>query len=225
MVASTIAQLFGQSPIRPLQEHMSSCLNAAQGLTVLFKASFNADWPAVEESYLNISGFENKADNEKKDIRMHLPRSLFMPIARNDLLTMLSLQDRVANCAKDIAGLLFGRKLVFPEAMQQSMLMFVQAAVAVVFEARVLIDELDQLMISGFSGSELSVVEKLIHGLDQLESEADGLEVALRNELMLLEAQLPPIDVMFMYKLIELVGNLADRAQKVGDHVHIIVAR
>ena len=103
--------------------------------------------------------------------------------------------------------------------------MFVQAAIAVVFEARVVIDELEQLLETGFSGSEISVVEKLINGLDRLESEADGLEISIRNELMQMEQDLSPIDVMFMYKVIELIGSLADRAQKVGDHVHIIVAR
>ena len=42
---------------------------------------------------------------------------------------------------------------------------------------------------------------------------------------MPLKTELPPVDVMFMYKIFELIGNLADRAQKVGDQIHSIVAR
>jgi uncharacterized protein Yka (UPF0111/DUF47 family) len=30
---------------------------------------------------------------------------------------------------------------------------------------------------------------------------------------------------MFLYKIFELIGNLADRAQNVGDQIHTIVAR
>lgn len=225
MVKTTIAQLFGQSPISPLQEHMQSVLNAANGLTAFFEASFVADWTKAEAAYDNISHFEHKADDEKKEIRLHLPRSLFMPIPRNDLLTMVSLQDKVANVAKDIAGIMLGRRLVFPATIQATLLNFVAATIAVAAEAKEIIDELDDLLETGFSGAELTIIEKLITKLDDLEHVADELEIQIRNDLMQIENDLPPIDVMFMYRVIELVGNLADRAQKAGDHVHIIVAR
>ena len=225
MVKTTIAQLFGQSPISPLQEHMSSVLNATKGLTKFFEASFVADWETAEEAYNEISHFENKADDEKKEIRLHLPRSLFMPIPRNDLLTMVSLQDKVANAAKDIAGVMLGRKLVFPATIQPSLIKFVTGAIAVAHEARAIIDELDDLLATGFSGAELKIIENLINKLDDLEHVADEFEIQIRNDLMQIENDLPPIDVMFMYRVIELIGNLADRAQKAGDHVHIIVAR
>ncbi len=225
MVKSTIAQLFGQSPISPLQEHMQSVVKATEGLAAFMEASFVADWTKAEAAYNNISHFENQADDEKKEIRLHLPRSLFMPIPRNDLLTMVSLQDKVANVAKDIAGIMLGRQLVFPATIQPTLLKFVSAAVAVAKDAKDIIDELDDLLETGFSGAELTIIEKLINKLDELEHVADELEIQIRNDLMQIESDLPPIDVMFMYRVIELVGNLADRAQKAGDHVHIIVAR
>ena len=225
MVKTTIAQLFGQSPISPLQEHMQSVLNATKGLSAFIESSFVADWSKAEEAYNNISHFENQADDEKKEIRLHLPRSLFMPIPRNDLLTMVGLQDNIANVAKDIAGIMLGRQLVFPATIQPHLLKFVAAAVAVAEEARCIIDELDDLLETGFSGAEITIIEKLINKLDDLEHVADELEVKIRNNLMQIENDLPPIDVMFMYRVIELIGNLADSAQKAGDHVHIIVAR
>ncbi len=225
MVKATIAQLFGRSPIHPLQEHMQSVLDAANGLEAFLQASFVADWKTAEESYNQISHFEHKADDEKKEIRLQLPRSLFMPIPRNDLLTMLSLQDRVANAAKDISGLMLGRQLVFPATIQSQILDLVRASVAVAAEAKNIIDELDELLETGFVGSEVNIIEKLIVNLDGLENKADGIEIEVRSTLMNIENDLPPIDVMFMYMIIEKIGNLADRAQKVGDHVHIIVAR
>ena len=225
MVKTTIAQLFGQSPISPLQEHMQSVLNATKGLTAFIEASFVADWSKAEEAYNNISHFENKADDEKKEIRLHLPRSLFMPIPRNDLLAMVALQDGIANAAKDIAGVMLGRQLVFPATIQPTLLKFVASAISVAEEARTIIDELDDLLQTGFSGAELTIIEKLINKLDDLEHVSDGLEITIRNDLMQIEGDLPPIDVMFMYRVIELIGNLADSAQKAGDHVHIIVAR
>lgn len=46
----------------------------------------------------------------KKALRHHLPRSLFMPMDRRDLLDVLLMQDKIINVAKDIAGLVVGRK-------------------------------------------------------------------------------------------------------------------
>ena len=51
----------------------------------------------------------------KRDIRLHLPKSIFLQVSRSDILELLAAQDRVANKAKDIAGLTLGRKMVFPE--------------------------------------------------------------------------------------------------------------
>jgi uncharacterized protein Yka (UPF0111/DUF47 family) len=67
---------------------------------------------------------------------------------------------------------------------------------------------------------------------DQVEAElfehlaTDGeLQVALRAELFKLERDLFPVDVMFMYKVIEWIGDLADQAQRVGSRLHRVLAR
>ena len=225
MVKVSIAQLFGQSPISPLQEHMRSVLSAASGLKDFFEQCFDNDWAGAERVYNAIAASEDKADAEKKQIRLHLSRSLFMSIPRNDLLTMLSLQDQIANTAQDIAGLVLGRQLLFPPSTQANMTQFIEAAIKVVQQCLAVINGLDNLLETGFSDAELLAIENLIQTLDDLETKADSMEVIIRRDLMAIENDWPPIDVMFMYRVIELIGNLADGAQKTGDHVHIIVAR
>ncbi|HBP75141.1 MAG TPA: phosphate transport regulator, partial [Alcanivorax sp.] len=37
--------------------------------------------------------------------------------------------------------------------------------------------------------------------------------------------ELPPVDVIFLYKIIEWIGDLADRAQKVGGRLQLLLAR
>ena len=134
-------------------------------------------------------------------------------------------QDKVANTAKDIAGLMLGREMQFPPSMQNDVMAFVESALAVVWKAKAVIDELEELLETGFSGKEIDVVETLVNSLDHLEHDNDGLEIKLRAQLRKLEGELPPVDVIFMYKIIDYIGKLANNAQKVGDHVHVIVAR
>ena len=53
----------------------------------------------------------------------------------------------------------------------------------------------------------------------------DEQQITIRATLFKLESELSPVDVIFLYKIIEWVGDLADRAQKVGGRLQMLVAR
>ena len=57
---------------------------------------------------------------------MKLPRGLFLPIDRTDLLELVTQLDKLANFAKDISGRMIGRQFGIPEEMQESFLKYVQ---------------------------------------------------------------------------------------------------
>jgi hypothetical protein len=135
------------------------------------------------------------------------------------------MQDRIANRAKDIAGIMLGRKMLIPESMQQQTVGFVQAGVNTAEQALTAINELDELLETGFSGRELVVVENMILELDRLEAEADQLEVTIRAALFGLEAQLPPVEVIFLYSVIDWIGDLANRSHDVGGRLQLLLAR
>jgi predicted phosphate transport protein (TIGR00153 family) len=221
----TLTSLFGRSPITPMQEHMKVAVGAAELLGRFIEAAIDDDWVLAAEVQQEISEAENRADELKRELRRHLPKSLFLPVPRADLLELLSMQDKVANRAKDIAGLMLGRKMVPVKAIATLMVAFVQSAVDTAVHALKAINELDELLETGFSGRELDVVENLIEELEALESYSDKLEVEIRAALFEVEAELPPVDVMFQYRIIEWVGDLADRAEKVGSRLQVLLAR
>jgi len=223
-IKNTLADLFGKSPIRPLQEHMEVSASAADELALFFKTVIKQDWAKAEAIYNNIRTIENNADQLKKDLRLHLPKSLFLPVARGDLLGLLTTQDKIANAAKDIAGLCLGRKMKLPEEMQSPLLEFVDTALANVHQALKAIEELDSLLESGFRGREVDLVEHMVDELNRLERMADDQEVGIRAKLFEREGELPPVDVMFLYRIIETIGDLADRAQKVGNRLLLLLA-
>jgi uncharacterized protein Yka (UPF0111/DUF47 family) len=51
------------------------------------------------------------------------------------------------------------------------------------------------------------------------------MQVELRDIIFVLERELPPVNVIFIYKIIEWTGDLADRAQDIGDRLQILLAR
>jgi uncharacterized protein len=224
-MSNPFTSLFGKSPIKPMQDHMTVACATAEELIPFFQAVIADDWQAAEAIRHRIAERENEADELKKNLRLHLPKSLFLPVPRTDLLELLSMQDAIANCARDIAGIMLGRKMSVPEAIQARMQEFVQSAVDAANQALKAINELDELLEAGFSGRELTLVENLIEELDSREHRADELEVTIRAALFAIEDELRPVDVMFLYGVIEWIGELSNRAQRVGSRLQLLLAR
>jgi len=87
------------------------------------------------------------------------------------------------------------------------------------------ISELDELIETGFGKEERKRVGRLLMKLDMIEQDTDELQVCLRNELFKLEDELHPVNVMFLYKIIDRTGNIGDRAQRVGSRLQLMLAR
>ncbi|MEH6468081.1 MAG: TIGR00153 family protein [Porticoccus sp.] len=223
--SKTIFNLFGKSPISPLQAHMTLVVACAEKLQDFLNAAIANDWELGSEIFDKISKKEDRADEMKRQLRLQLPKSLFMPLDRGDLLDLLTLQDRIANRTKDIAGLMLGRKMSIPEPLHQQMTDFVSSSIEAGRQALKAINELDELLEVGFSGKEVDFVEKMIGELDQLEDKTDQLEQEIRHKLFDLEQDLPPIDMIFLYQVIDMIGELADLAEGVGGRLQLLLAR
>ncbi|OMH28003.1 TIGR00153 family protein [Motiliproteus sp. MSK22-1] len=226
MVAnSSFLQMFARSPVKPMQQHIEKAHACAMELVPFFDAVLAKDWEKAEQIQLRISDLEHQADELKRGVRAHLPKSLFMPVPRTDLLELLRMQDRIANKAKDIAGIMTGRQMEIPDGIASLVTEYVQGSLAVTEQAVRALNELDELVATGFRGREADTVGEMIDELDRLEHEADRREREIRHALFDVEKDLPPIDVMFLYKVIEWIGELADRAQQVGSRLQLLLAR
>ncbi|MED5492886.1 TIGR00153 family protein [Halopseudomonas pachastrellae] len=217
--------LFGRSPIGPMQQHIAKAHECAAQLLPFIEALQAEDWAEAARLQQQIAQLERDADKLKKDVRVHLPKSLFLPVPRSDLLELLSVQDKVANRAKDIAGLMLGRRMVIPEPLFPAFKAFVSRSIDAAAQALTAMNELDELLETGFAGREVTLVERLIEELDRIEHDTDNMQISLRSELYLLEKGLPAVDVMFMYQIIEWIGDVADRAQRVGNRLELLMAR
>ena len=225
MSSSYLSGIFGNSPVRPLQEHMEKIVSCVSELTPFTRAVLKNDQDGIEQHHQNIVTMENEADALKKDLRLRLPSSLFMPIDRRDVLEVLTMQDMVAGSARDVAGLIVGRNMKMPKTMAKGYKKLIKRSIDACKQAYVAISELDELIETGFGKVERKRVGRLLIKLDVIEQHTDELQVALRNELFKLENELHPVNIMFLYKVIDNTGNIADRAQRVGSRLQLMLAR
>jgi predicted phosphate transport protein (TIGR00153 family) len=225
MARNSILGVFAKSPIKPLEQHIKLVVKCSNLLIPFFSACSENNWGEAAKIRRRLSKVEKDADNLKRQLRLELPGGLFMPVDRADLLELLSKQDKIANKAKDIAGRILGRKLEIPETLQEQFNLYLARCIEATEKAAEAINELDDLLETGFRGREVELVEKMINQLDEIENDTDLMQVALRKDLLAIEKDLNPIDVIFLYQIFDWVGDLADLAERVGARLEILLAR
>src|SRR5690554_1203699 len=225
MSANSFLGVFAKSPIKPMIEHIDQVHDCAMTLKPFFQAVYANDWEEAEEHRQEIVHKERLADDLKREIRLNLPGGLFMPVERTDLLELVSQQDRIANKAKDISGLITGRQLQIPASMVDGFDTYLSRCLDATDKAKETIGEFDDLLEVGFRGRERTIVDKLISDLDVIDRDTDELQISLRKQLRDLEKELNPLDAMFLYRILDWVGDLADLAERVGARFELMLAR
>jgi len=220
-----IANLFGSSPFKPMQAHMRIVKECVLEVPALFEALISGDQDSLKAQQEKIYAKEEEADVLVNDLCIHLPRSLFMAVDRRDLLELLQKQDNIADTAQDIAGLMMERDMSMPEEMSELLQALVQRCVDACLHASMIIERIDELIESGFRGREATSVEKLVEELGLIEDETDQMGMDLARLLFTNEDKMKPVSVMFSYQLIQWIGDLADHAEDVGNHMRLLIAK
>ena len=219
-----ISSIFAKSPFKPLRDHMEKVVESVTPLNDFFEALFQQDFSKLEKIQQQVIQAENEADSIKNEVRNNLPRNIFMPINRRDLLEMLDMQDSIADVAQDIVILLNIRKMKLPEELSQDVIQFVQKSQDVCYLARGLTQEFEDVIESGFGRHEIKKLLEMIDNVSIAETEADNLEDALVRSLYEVEEKMNYVDTVFWYKIFELIGDIADFSKKTGNRLRLMIA-
>ncbi|MFP6622168.1 MAG: TIGR00153 family protein [Myxococcota bacterium] len=218
-----IDKLVGRSPIGPMQEHMRAAVACAHQIIPLVEAMVSGDREAVQAQRAEIDRLEHAADEIKHEIRSHLPRRLMLAMERRDMLEILDYQDSIADVTQDIAELVDQRGMQLPEALAEPVRGLTVRVVAACDQGQRIIDELDELVETGFSGREVSRVEVMISELGRIESETDELLDTACRKLFALEDELG-IGTVYWHQILLWIADVADFSERVGNRLRLLIA-
>ena len=221
----TIFDLFAKSPFGPLQDHMRKVMDCVSLIPDLYRALEEEDEINFKRLVEEIKEAEHEADKIKNEIRGDLPKTVFTPVDRDDLLEVLSLQDSVSDYAEDVAVLLSMKALPFPATMRNEFWKFLEQVMVTVNHYAKINEELDELMEASFGGAEAGKVEEMINQLGREEHETDRLQYELVRKLLSLEDKIGTLNVIMWMKVLEATGNLANRAEKVGNRLRLFLTK
>jgi hypothetical protein len=218
----TIAKIFGKSPFAPLQIHMDKVASCVLLLNDLFAVLKEKNYQKVGEIGLHISKKEHEADLIKKDIRNHLPKSLFLPIQRSDFLEILTLQDSFANKAEDIAVVVTLKELEFYEELKEFE-NFYKKNIESFLLAHAVIKEFDTLLETSFGGVEAQKVKNMIEELAYKEHELDIIGYNLLKKLYSLTDTVSYSTFILWHTILKEVGEISNIAEKLGNTIRMIL--
>ena len=217
----TILSLFGRSPFAPLQSHMDSVSLCVQRLPDVFEALEQKDYARLEQLAEEISKLEHDADLIKNDIRNHLPKSLFLPIDRGNLLEILSIQDRIADKVEDVAVLITLKPLELFPTFKEEFKRFLQKNIETFNEAKSIIKELHELVESSFGGIEAEKVRSMVDEVAFREHEVDIIQRELLKALFKAEDQLNYITFNQWQRLFESIAAISNLSENLAYRVRM----
>ena len=223
-MASWMDKLVGRSPIRPMQEHMTAAVECAREIVPLMEAMASADSEAIRTRRSEIDRLEHRADEIKHDIRSNMPRRLMMAMERRDLLDILDCQDSIADVTQDIAELVDQRGMHLPPALVAPFKALAERTVAACEQGKKVIDELDELIETGFGEREVNRVEGMISELGRIETETDELLDTACRTLFGMENELG-VATVYWHQLLLWIADLADYAERVGNRLRLLIAQ
>jgi len=221
-----IFKIFARSPFEPLNQHLMKCCDAAFKVPEIIEALKAGDNARVKEIAKEVMRLEHDADEIKHEIRDHVPKTLFLPVDRRDLLHLLSAQDEIADRAEDFAVVItLKHDLTIPPIMLEELERVEGLIMECVKRAKELGEELEELLEAGFAGPEADHIFNLIKELGETEWRADKRQYKLSQLLINDIPDLTPVDLLVWSQIIQNLGKIANAAESYSKEIRNILAK
>jgi predicted phosphate transport protein (TIGR00153 family) len=220
-----LSGLLRGSPFKPIQQHMKVVFSCVCLIPPLFDAVYREDEIQVADFTSQIKKLETEADKLKSTFRLNMPKSLFLPVDRKDLLSLIADQDKIADSAEDIGKIFLFRKMTVPEGIKELLDELLEGTMEIAAAAKEMIQHLDELLEVGFSGREIDKVSLVIAGVRRSEHNIDEILHRTQKALFAIEKNLDPVSVMFWYKILDHLGLISDQSENLADRLLLFLSK
>jgi predicted phosphate transport protein (TIGR00153 family) len=214
-----------KTPFQQLLDHMGKvkeCINLlGDGLVSYYKGDFKG----IAALSLRVSELEHEADMIKRNLRNHLPNSLFMPVDKGKFMWALREQDAILDHAENLAMMLDMRHTRVPKELQPLFIEHSKKVMKTVEAMEKAVENIRDLVETSFVKREREQTKKMVRLVHQCEWEADQVKYNINRGIYKLEKKLEPMDVYHLLKIADWVDDIADHAENVADWLRAMIAK
>lgn len=210
-------ETFFESPFDGLRKHSLIIKKAIKELKVGVHDYIDGDFEKAEEHFDKVSKLEHKADKVKIHIRENLPSFIFMPITRDDFMSLLRESDSILDHAEDVGVLLPMREEPVPDFISDELKEFLAKVFETVEDFEELMDNFSELLESSFGKKSKKEARFLQEKISHNEWEADKIEKKIAKKLFNYDEK--PLEAVHLLKVIDRMDSIADHSENVADMI------
>ena len=218
-----LANLLKRSPFENTFKHAVKVAQCGPIFVEAVQAYFKPDRDKFEFLKEEIRDIEAEADRLKRNIRAHLPVSIFMPVEKSVFFTFLREADKVVDCVKNALYWMSYYNLDLPQDIQRDYVLLAKEVGDYVGFMPEMVLRAHTYFKSRMEQDRVAVKE-IIREIRFREKESDDLEKALFIRLCADEA-IPPKTFFIMIRLVETTGDIADHLENSSDMMRAMIVR
>jgi hypothetical protein len=216
-------RLIKKSPFGGLVVHADKACKCVSILKEEIEAYCDQDWKKFEMLEAEIFKLEEEGDAIKRDIRNHLPKSIWMPVDKTIFLACLHQQEEILGLAKDTGIWLKFRRTEIPKELRDDLIQLLIKTVECIGLYENAVSKVKNLVAGLLKGKERKAVRETLKQTHREEFEADEIERRIYKNIFNLNLQ--PVEVFYLLKLFDLVASIPDRAEDAGDWLRVMTSK
>ena len=202
-----------KSPFEQLLKHMGKVNECVDILVDGLLRYYKGDYKSFSEVAENVSTLEYEADLIKRNLRNHLPNSLFLPVDKGKFMWALREQDKILDHAENLAKMLDMRHTKIPKELQEVFIEHAKLVVKTVKAMEDAVENIQDLVETGFVKREREQTKEFVHKVHDYEWKADQKKYEMTKGIYKLEKKLDPMDMYHLLKIADWVDDIADHAE------------
>ena len=214
-----------KSPFGQLLEHMEKVRECTDILGEGLIKYFKGDYKSFSDLAKKVSEIEHEADTIKRNLRNHLPTSLFMPVDKGKFMWALREQDKILDHAENLVKMLDMRHTKIPKELQEVFISHLKLVMKTVDAMQDAVGNIRDLVETSFVKREREQTKKYIYKVHEFEWKADQKKYEMTQGIYNLEKKLDPMDVYHLLKIADWVDDIADHAENVADWIRAMIAK
>lgn len=213
-----------KSPFDGLFAHAAKVAEAVRVLEPGCTEYANGRFGAFTSVVRQLRDLEHQADLIRAQVRAHLPRHLFMSVARDQFEALLGEQDDILDAVADLVERMEVRPTPIPEDLKERFLGLVSVVLETVTAYEKAVEVFADVLATGFGGSARDEAKNLVKQVHLRESEGDVARMEFLREVYAREDRLKPLDVVHLALFADLLDNVADAAETAAERLRTLVA-
>jgi len=205
------------SPFDGLKKHSALIKKAINELIKGVRLYKEGRFEEAQISFEKVSKLEHQADEIKIEIRENLPRFFFLPVTKDEFLTLLKEADSILDHAKNVALLLDMREEEMPDEIKEDFEEFSKKIFGSVKQVDELMAVFVGMLRSSIDEDSKQKVRELQLQIAKKEYEADEIERKISRKLFNHDED--PLKAIHLLKVVDTMDSIADHAENVGDMI------